>query len=117
MKKTQSKRELTKNNSPESNISKIFESPNKSRDSSSSLSKTETSTIRNKSNGIKFRVREEHKTTNNIIINNMTKKNDILYDNIKLDLSYNNINNRDFDIFDFSIIVGKEQKKNLDVLD
>ena len=108
MKKTQSKRELTKNNSPESNISKIFESPNKSRDSSSSLSKTETSTIRNKSNGIKFRVREEHKTTNNITINNMKNKNDILYDNIKLDLSYNNINNRDFDIFDFSIIVGKE---------
>ena len=43
-----------------------------------------------------------------ISFNNTTDKNEILYDKIKINDIHNDINSRNFDIFDFSIIVGKE---------
>lgn len=72
---------------------------------------TEEISIRNKSNGNKSKEKKE--SNNNFIINNINpinlkRKNDRIYDTIKLNDSYNNIKDKNFDIFDFSIIVGKE---------
>ena len=66
-------------------------------------------TTRDKSNGIKFQEKTENKISTNINKPVNTNKNEILYDKIKINDSYNDINSRNFDIFDFSVFVGKEQ--------
>ena len=113
------KKSNLKKNKKESNINTInlidvnyslFTEPTScSRDSS--LNKTETvNTERNKSNGKKSEKNSNIKIIKNksVSFNAPNKNGEILYDKIKMNDSYNDINSTNFDIFDFSIIVGKE---------
>ena len=108
------KKSNLKKNKKESNVSLINaidfnlnEQTSRTLDSPSPKTITEPTT-RNKSNGIKFQVKTENKNENNMIISSNTNKYEILYDKIKINDAYNDINSRNFDIFDFSIMVGKE---------
>ena len=118
-----SKKSNLKKNKNESNIgtinlidinsSNLDELTTQTRDSS--FTKTETViTERNKSNGKKFKEKTERiinfeiSNIKTVSFNTCSKNDEILYDKIKMHDSYNDINSRNFDIFDFSIIVGKE---------
>ena len=113
------KKSNLKKNKNESNIktvdlidldsSKLTEPTSCSRDSS--LTKTETTNSeRNKSNGKKSEKKINIEVNNNKSVSFKTqhKNVEILYDKIKMNVSYNDINSTNFDIFDFAIIVGKD---------
>ena len=76
----------------------------RSRKTSYNKTKTESS-VRNKSNGIKFKERKENDIITNI--NNIKVSIEISYDDTLLNDSNNNINDKDFNIFEFSTKVGK----------
>ena len=110
LKKTKGQADFNEINSLDLNNSNLNNYTSRTRETSFDKTTKEIS-IRNKSNGNKSNEKKE--SNNNIIINNMNpinlkRKNDRIYDIIKLNDSYNNINDKNFDIFDFSIIVGKD---------
>ena len=109
LKKNKNKSNINTINLIDLNSSKLTERTSCSRDSS--LTKTETvNSERNKSNGKKSEKTINIKINNNKIVSFKTpnKNDEILFDKIKMNESYNDINSTYFDIFDFAIIVGKE---------
>ena len=112
LKKTKGKADFKAISSLDLNNSNLNNYTSRTRETSFDKTTNEIS-IRNKSNGNKSKEKKESNNNNNNIINNINpinlkRKNDRIYDTIKLNDSYNNINDKNFDIFDFSIIVGKE---------
>ena len=107
LKKNKKESNISLINSIDLNASNMNEYTSRTIDSSSPRIKTEPLT-RNKSNGIKFQEKTENNITNNISVSFANNRNEILYDKIKINDIYNDINSKNFDIFDFSIIVGKE---------
>ena len=104
LKKIKSKRELNVTKSIDLNESNLDSNEYSSRTRKTSFNNTKTETsIRNKSNGIKFQEREglNPNITNYKIIK------EISYNNNLLTNSDNNIDNKDFDIFNLSTKVGK----------
>ena len=107
LKKKKKESNISLINTVDLNASNMNEYTSRTIDSSSPRIKTEPLT-RNKSNGIKFQEKTENNITNNISVSFANNRNEILYDKIKINDIYNDINSKNFDIFDFSIIVGKE---------
>ena len=107
LKKNKKESNISLINTVDLNASNMNELTSRTIDSSSPRIKTEPLT-RNKSNGIKFQEKTENNITNNKSVSFANNRNEILYDKIKINDIYNDINSKNFDIFDFSIIVGKE---------
>jgi len=112
LKKSKKESNVSLVNTIDLNASNLNEPTSRTLDSPLSKIKTEPSTsTRNKSNGIKFHEKPENKISNNLAISfptsNLEIKKEILYDKIKMNDIYNDINSPNFDIFDFSVIVGK----------
>jgi hypothetical protein len=105
LRKIKSKRELNVTKSIDLNESNLDSNEYSSRTRKTSFNNTKTETsIRNKSNGIKFQEREGH----NPNITNYKIKQEISYDYDLLTSSNDNsIDNKDFDIFNLSTKVGK----------
>ena len=106
LKKTKSKRDISLTNDfIELNNSNMNPLTSKSRKISFNKPKTENS-IRNKSNGTKFKEKNHNVDTDTNKIEIKTK---IIYDNKILTDSSNDINDKNFDIFKFSKKVGKDK--------
>ena len=106
LKKTKSKIELNIAQLTDLNISNLNSGKTTSRSRKTSFNKSKRkSSMRKKSNGIKLKQNKESKIITNIT--NINVKKEILYDEIKLNDSSNNINDKNFDIFALSNKVGK----------
>jgi len=105
LRKIKSKRELNVTKSIDLNESNLDSNEYSSRTRKTSFNNTKTETsIRNKSNGIKFQEREGH----NPNITNYKIKQEISYDyDLLTNSNDNSIDNKDFDIFNLSTKVGK----------
>ena len=104
LKKIKSKRELNVTKTIDLNESNLDSNEYSSRTRKTSFNDTKTETsIRNKSNGIKFQEKEGH----NPNVTNYKIIQVISYDNNLLTNSDNNIDNKDFDIFNLSKKIGK----------
>ena len=105
LKKIKSKRELNVTKSIALNESNLDSNEYSSRTRKTSFNDTKTETsIRNKSNGIKFQEREGH----NPNVTNYKIKQEISYDyDLLTNSNDNSIDNKDFDIFNLSTKVGK----------
>ena len=106
LKKTKSKKLLNMTNKFNLNNTNLNSEDYTVRSRKTSYNKTKTeSSVRNKSNGIKFKERKENDIITNI--NNIKVSVEISYDGTLLNESNNNINDKDFNIFEFSTKVGK----------
>ena len=106
LKKTKSKKLLNMTNKINLNNTNLNSEDYTVRSRKTSYNKTKTeSSVRNKSNGIKFKERKENDIITNI--NNIKVSVEISYDGTLLNESNNNINDKDFNIFEFSTKVGK----------
>ena len=106
LKKTKSKKLLNMTNKFNLNNTNLNSEDYTVRSRKTSYNKTKTeSSVRNKSNGIKFKERKENDIITNI--NNIKVSIEISYDDTLLNDSNNNINDKDFNIFEFSTKVGK----------
>ena len=106
LKKTKSKKLLNMTNKFNLNNTNLNSEDYTVRSRKTSYNKTKTeSSVRNKSNGIKFKERKENDIITNI--NNIKVSVEISYDGTLLNESNNNINDKDFNIFEFSTKVSK----------
>ena len=106
LKKTKSKKLLNMTNKINLNNTNLNSEDYTVRSRKTSYNKTKTeSSVRNKSNGIKFKERKENDIITNI--NNIKVSVEISYDGTLLNESNNNINDKDFNIFEFSTKVSK----------
>ena len=106
LKKTKSKKLLNMTNKFNLNNTNLNSEDYTVRSRKTSYNKTKTeSSVRNKSNGIKFKERKENDIITNI--NNIKVSVEISYNGTLLNESNNNINDKDFNIFEFSTKVGK----------
>ena len=106
LKKTKSKKLLNMTNKINLNDTNLNSEDYTARSRKTSYNKTKTeSSVRNKSNGIKFKERKENDIITNI--NNIKVSIEISYDDTLLNDSNNNINDKDFNIFEFSTKVSK----------
>ena len=106
LKKTKSKKLLNMTNKINLNNTNLNSEDYTARSRKTSYNKTKTeSSVRNKSNGIKFKERKENDIITNI--NNIKVSIEISYDDTLLNDSNNNINDKDFNIFEFSTKVSK----------